>query len=127
MTAPLMNTADYLDAQDHPTMPIITHDCGRVVVDGYAVRSRAIRRLPNGGAEAKCRCKAWVWVPLTYTRVAHGGHSVIEHVHCACGRAVYDGMAIRSRVVRVMADGSVHAKCRCKRHVVVPFRLVLAG
>jgi hypothetical protein len=40
--------------------------CGHRVFDGVVVKSRVVRVLPIG-AEALCRCKAWVRVPLTYT------------------------------------------------------------
>lgn len=41
-------------------------------------------------------------------------------VRCACGFDVFDGQAVRARVLLVQPDGSVQAKCRCKRWVVVP-------
>lgn len=41
-------------------------ECGRTIFDGVAVRARVVRALPRGGAQAKCRCKRWVAVPLTY-------------------------------------------------------------
>lgn len=40
--------------------------CGHRVFDGLVIKSRVVRLLPAGGAEAKCRCRAWVRVPLTY-------------------------------------------------------------
>ncbi len=39
--------------------------CGHVLFDGLVIKSRVIR-LTRTGAEAKCRCKAWVPVPLRY-------------------------------------------------------------
>lgn len=59
----------YID--DAPAAPVaerpeVRCDCGRVIFDGIAVRARVVRALPRGGAEAKCRCKRWVLVPLTY-------------------------------------------------------------
>lgn len=41
--------------------------CGHYVFDGIVVRSRVVRVLPSGGAEAMCRCKRWHPVPLTYS------------------------------------------------------------
>lgn len=42
--------------------------CGAVVFDGLAIKSRCVRVLQNG-AEAMCkRCKRWVTVPITYSR-----------------------------------------------------------
>lgn len=40
--------------------------CGHRLFDGIVVRSRVVRLLPRGGAEALCRCKRWQTVPLTY-------------------------------------------------------------
>lgn len=40
--------------------------CGTTIFDGLVVKSRVLRVLPKG-AQAKCRCKAWVPVPLTYS------------------------------------------------------------
>ena len=40
--------------------------CDHVLFDGVVVRSRVVRLLPRGGAEALCRCKRWQLVPLTY-------------------------------------------------------------
>lgn len=39
-------------------------------------------------------------------------------VHCECGRVIFDGEVITSRVVRLFPVAA--AKCRCKRWVVVP-------
>jgi len=44
-------------------------DCGHFVFDGIVVKSRVVRLLPRGGAEALCRCKRWVLVPLSYSRL----------------------------------------------------------
>lgn len=43
-------------------------------------------------------------------------------VRCVCGRAVFDGQAVRARVVLVQADATVIAKCQCKRWVPIPLR-----
>lgn len=40
--------------------------CKAVLFDGLVIKSRVVRVL-NSGAEAKCRCKAWVPVPVTYS------------------------------------------------------------
>lgn len=40
--------------------------CGHGLFDGLVVKSRVVRLLPRGGAEALCRCKRWQMVPLTY-------------------------------------------------------------
>lgn len=40
--------------------------CGHQVFDGIVIRSRVIRVLPRGGAEALCRCKRWQRLPFTY-------------------------------------------------------------
>ncbi|MDH5633619.1 MAG: hypothetical protein OEZ10_11570 [Gammaproteobacteria bacterium] len=43
--------------------------CKSVVFDGVALKSRVVRILPAGTAEAKCRqCKGWVKVPVVYQR-----------------------------------------------------------
>lgn len=39
--------------------------CQAVIFDGLVIKSRVVRVLPRG-AEAKCRCKTWVPVPVTY-------------------------------------------------------------
>lgn len=39
--------------------------CRTVLFDGIVIKSRVVRLLPKG-AEAKCRCKRWVPVPVTY-------------------------------------------------------------
>ncbi len=40
--------------------------CNHAVFDGIVIKSRVVRLLPRGGAEALCRCKNWVAVPVTY-------------------------------------------------------------
>ncbi|WP_293001940.1 hypothetical protein [Nevskia sp.] len=40
--------------------------CNHTIFDGVVIKSRVVRLLPRGGAEALCRCKAWVAVPVTY-------------------------------------------------------------
>ena len=50
-----------------PIRPAVhCHQCGQKVFDGLVVKSRIVRVLLHG-AEAKCRCKAWVQVPLVYS------------------------------------------------------------
>ena len=44
--------------------------CNHVIFDGIVIKSRVVRLLPRGGAEALCRCKAWVTVPVTYSESA---------------------------------------------------------
>lgn len=39
--------------------------CGHTLFDGLVIKSRIIR-LTRTGAEAKCRCKAWVKMPMRY-------------------------------------------------------------
>jgi len=41
-------------------------ECGHRVFDGIVIKSRVVRLLPKGGAEALCRCRRWVMVPATY-------------------------------------------------------------
>lgn len=36
-----------------------------MLFDGLVIRSRVIRLLPRG-AEAKCKCKRWLAVPVAY-------------------------------------------------------------
>ncbi|MES9882253.1 MAG: hypothetical protein ABW185_15375 [Sedimenticola sp.] len=43
--------------------------CQTVIFNGLVIKSRVLRLLP-AGAEAKCRCKAWVPVPVVYSRSA---------------------------------------------------------
>lgn len=51
---------------DHPTRrPGVQCECGFDIFDGEVIRSRVVR-LKDRGAEAKCRCKRWVRVPLAY-------------------------------------------------------------
>jgi hypothetical protein len=40
--------------------------CGHRLFDGIVIRSRVVRMLARGGAEALCRCKRWQAVPVTY-------------------------------------------------------------
>ncbi|MFN2288661.1 MAG: hypothetical protein ABR578_10060 [Chromatocurvus sp.] len=40
--------------------------CTAMVFDGLVIKSRVVRVLA-AGAEAKCRCKTWVPVPVTYS------------------------------------------------------------
>ncbi len=49
---------------------------------------------------------------------------VRPQVRCDCGRAVFDGQAVRARVVLVDARGDSVAKCQCKRWVALPLRYV---
>jgi len=47
--------------------------CGYKIFDGLLIKSRLVRLLPSGGAEAKCKqCKSWVPVPATYEREVAG-------------------------------------------------------
>lgn len=46
--------------------PIVRCECGHKIFDGIVIKSRVVRVLPKG-AEALCRCKRWVKVPLTYS------------------------------------------------------------
>ncbi len=46
--------------------PVVRCDCGQVLFDGVVIKSRVVRVLPVG-AEAKCRCKRWVKVPVSYS------------------------------------------------------------
>lgn len=39
--------------------------CGHVVFDGNAIKSRVVV-VSETGAQAKCRCKRWVSVPIVY-------------------------------------------------------------
>jgi len=41
--------------------------CNHTLFDGVVIKSRVGRLLPRGGAEALCRCKQWVTVPVTYS------------------------------------------------------------
>lgn len=57
----------------HPARPAeVRCSCGFSVFDGDVVRARVVRLVDGGaGAEAKCRCKQWVRVPLMYSDCAH--------------------------------------------------------
>lgn len=46
--------------------PPVKCTCRATVFDGCVIKSRVVRLLPQGGAEALCRCKRWVQVPVTY-------------------------------------------------------------
>lgn len=39
--------------------------CGHVIFDGQAIKSRVVV-LDTTQARAKCKCKAWVSVPVVY-------------------------------------------------------------
>lgn len=56
--------------------PAVRCQCGHTLFDGVVVKSRVVRLFPLGGAEALCRCKRWITVPLTYQPIpvpqAHG-------------------------------------------------------
>lgn len=43
--------------------------CNHTLFDGIVIKSRVVRLLPRGGAEALCRCKRWVAVPVTYSEL----------------------------------------------------------
>ena len=45
--------------------PVKCPTCRTVLFDGIVLKSRVVRLLPKGG-EAKCRCKRWVPVPVSY-------------------------------------------------------------
>ena len=40
--------------------------CGYIIFDGQGIKSRYVRLLPVG-AQALCRCKNWVGVPMSYS------------------------------------------------------------
>lgn len=48
-----------------PPMPVQC-ECGRTVFDGLVITTRVVRVFPV--AEAKCRCKRWVRVPVAYSQ-----------------------------------------------------------
>ena len=53
-------------AQVEPIRPAVRcGTCDHVLFDGIVIKSRVVRVLAQG-AQAKCRCKRWVRVPLTY-------------------------------------------------------------
>lgn len=41
-------------------------------------------------------------------------------IKCACGHRLFDGLVIRSRVVRVTPRGECEALCKCKLWLPVP-------
>jgi len=46
-----------------------------------------------------------------------------REVNCLrCGRNIFNGIVIRSRVIRVLPDGRCQAKCRCAEWQAVPLR-----
>lgn len=45
--------------------PVHCPDCGFKLFDGLVIKARIIRIFPKG-AEAKCRCKRWTPVPISY-------------------------------------------------------------
>lgn len=45
-----------------------------------------------------------------------------EPIQCECGFKIWDGEVVRSRVLRIRADGWFEAKCRCKRWIPLPVR-----
>ena len=58
-----------------PTAPlrpnVFCPHCGFRLFDGLVIKARIIRVFPKG-AEAKCRCKAWVEVPIAYFAMKAG-------------------------------------------------------
>ena len=45
----------------------------------------------------------------------------LQATHCGCGRVIFDGVVIKTRVLRVRPDGQAEVKCRdCKGWVTVP-------
>lgn len=49
----------------------ITCECGFKIWDGEVVRSRVLRIRPDGYFDAKCKCKRWIKLPVTFsTKVA---------------------------------------------------------
>ena len=43
-------------------------------------------------------------------------------VRCGCGHVIFDGIVIKSRVVRLLPTGGIEAKCRCKAWVDLSIR-----
>lgn len=43
-----------------------------------------------------------------------------KQIRCVCGHFLFDGIVVRSRVIRVQPRGEVEALCRCKRWQTVP-------
>jgi hypothetical protein len=43
----------------------VTCRCGHVIYDGDVIKSRCVKVLVMG-AQALCKCKSWVVVPITY-------------------------------------------------------------
>jgi len=58
----------FVDDETAPVGPMtpVVCECGHTVFDGLVIKSRVVRLLPRGGGEAKCRCKRWVPVPISY-------------------------------------------------------------
>ena len=59
-----------MNGKVHPldaVRPQVQCYCGHVIFDGIVVKSRVVRVLPRGGAEALCRCKRWQPIPVTYS------------------------------------------------------------
>jgi len=52
-------------SQPAERQPVRCSTCRSVVFDGLVIKARVVRVLRTG-AEAKCRCKTWVPVPVTY-------------------------------------------------------------
>lgn len=49
--------------------------CGHLIFDGIVIRARFVRLLPNGHAQAKCRCKQFSMVPLGYQELPTPGRA----------------------------------------------------
>ncbi len=44
-------------------------------------------------------------------------------VNCPyCDRELFDGIVVKSRVIRINPDGQANAKCRCTKWVTVPLQ-----
>lgn len=101
--------------------PPISCACGRTPFNGDALQTRVLRRTPGRGVQGKCRCKQWLSIPLTYLP-NHDSLNDRGEVRCKCGKTVFDGVAVRSRVIRLLDDDEAIALCSCKRWLCVPFK-----
>lgn len=106
------------------------------------VRPTLVRAMKTGQVAMKIETikqgtTAVLCKPQTYVGVVGieltGGADVLnacrprQTVRCACGHQVFDGIVVRSRVVRFPPRGLAEAMCRCKRWVAVPVQYAEPG
>ena len=55
---------------------------------------------------------------------AHPAQPHSDPITCECGFRIWDSEVVRSRVLRITPAGWFEAKCKCKRWVSLPVKMV---